>query len=312
MSALSLVAAHESFTAALLAVENQLQSAFRRLRPQDREDAVAEARAATWSAWAGLLKQGKDPVAVGVTGIAHNAVRYVKNGRRVGNRNAGRGAMDVYHRKAQEACGFRVVSLDSQAEYDARPARNVWRDWLAEDNRVTPADEACFRLDFGVWLAGLPARKRKMAELLAEGHETGVVAQTVGVSNGRVSQMRSESWRRQPGRAFQGEDGGNRDSNAAQTGPDSRLRDSASPVSEPGKRPAGGGSLFQLAYRLRVGRAAPRQGAARSHAQGALRPPTFFHSYQRSRRTRQDGLGGASSALFLFFDPIPPTPWRGS
>ena len=49
----------------------------------------------------------------------------------------------------------------------------------------------------------VPARKREMAELLAEGHETGAVATIVGVSAGRVSQMRSElaaSWR-----AFQGE-----------------------------------------------------------------------------------------------------------
>jgi hypothetical protein len=215
MSALSLVAAHEHFTASLPAVENQLQAAFRRLRPQDREDAVAEARAATWSAWAGLVKKGKDPVAVGVSGIAHNAVRYVKNGRRLGNRNAGRGAMDVYHRKAQAECGFKVFSFNSNTEIDARPARNTWREWVAADNRVTPADEACFRLDFGVWLAGLPARKREMAELLAEGHETGAVATIVGVSNGRVSQMRSElaaSWR-----AFQGEDGGKGDSPAVPT-----------------------------------------------------------------------------------------------
>ena len=144
-------------------------------------------------------------VEVGVSGIAHNAVRYVKNGRRLGNRNSGRGAMDVYHRRAQATCGFRVVSLSSNTEIESRPARNVWREWVAEDNRVTPADEACFRLDFGAWLEGLPARKREMAELLAEGHETGVVARTVGVSMGRVSQMRSElaaSWR-----AFQGEDG---------------------------------------------------------------------------------------------------------
>jgi hypothetical protein len=178
------------------------------VRPQEREEAVADATAAAWSAWSGLLKRGKDPVAVGVSGISHNAVRYVKNGRRLGNRNSGRGAMDVYHKKAQAACGFKVFSFNSNAEIESRPARNVWREWVAEDNRVTPADEACFRLDFSDWLAGLPARKREMAELLAEGHETGVVATIVGVSQGRVSQMRSElaaSWR-----AFQGEDGGNR------------------------------------------------------------------------------------------------------
>ena len=78
-----------------------------------------------------------------------------------------------------------------------------WREWLAEDNKVTPADEAAFRLDFEGWLAGLPERKRRVAELLAEGHEGVVVARTVGIAPSRVTQLRSElaaSWR-----AFQGQ-----------------------------------------------------------------------------------------------------------
>ena len=74
-----------------------------------------------------------------------------------------------------------------------------WR----ESNRVTPADEAAFRVDFGRWLADLPERKRQMAELLLQGHRTGDVAGMVGVSQGRVSQVRLEleaDWR-----TFQGE-----------------------------------------------------------------------------------------------------------
>ena len=47
-------------------------------------------------AWHGLIRKGKDPLAVGVTGIANNAIRYVRNGRRVGNTTCGRGAMDVF------------------------------------------------------------------------------------------------------------------------------------------------------------------------------------------------------------------------
>ena len=58
-------------------------------RWQDHEEAVAEARAAAWSAWHGLIRKGKDPLAVGVTGIANNAIRYVRNGRRVGNTSCG-------------------------------------------------------------------------------------------------------------------------------------------------------------------------------------------------------------------------------
>jgi hypothetical protein len=205
MSALSLVAAQEQFTATLSAVEDAVKFAFRKqLRPQEYEEALAEAKAAAWSAWAGLLKRGKDPVEVGVHGIATNAVRYVKNGRKVGNRTCGRGALDVYHRKAQAASGFTLVSLDSGDEILAGSSgRSVWRERLAEDPRGTPADEACFRLDFECWLGGLPGRKRRIVELLAEGHDGVVVARTLGLTPGRVSQVRTEleaNWR-----AFEGE-----------------------------------------------------------------------------------------------------------
>jgi hypothetical protein len=82
------------------------------MRRQEYEEALAEARAAAWSAWHGLIRKGKDPLAIGVTGIAMNAIRYVRNGRRVGNTSCGPGAMDVF-RKAQKARDFKVVSLDS-------------------------------------------------------------------------------------------------------------------------------------------------------------------------------------------------------
>ena len=149
MSALSLVAAQEQFTATLSAVEDAVKFAFRRrLRPQEYEEALAEARAAAWSAWHGLVERGKDPVEVGVHGIAANAIRWVRARRKVGNTNCGRGAMDVYHPRAQAACGFTLVSLDSDHVDAEDPARVSWREWLAEDNKVTPADEAAFHLDF--------------------------------------------------------------------------------------------------------------------------------------------------------------------
>jgi hypothetical protein len=199
MSTMSLVAAQEQFTATLSAVEDAVKFAFRRrLRHQEYEEALAEARAAAWSAWHGLVERGKDPVEVGVHGIATNAIRWVRARRKVGNTNCGRGAMDVYHPRAQAACGFTLVSLDSD-HVDARDATaGTWREWLSEDNKVTPADEAAFRLDFEGWLSALPERKRRVAELLAEGHEGVVVARTVGIAPSRVTQLRSElaaSWR---------------------------------------------------------------------------------------------------------------------
>ena len=204
MLAMSLVAAQEQFTATLNAVEDAARYAFRRRRRQDREEALAEARAAAWSAWHGLIGKGKDPLAVGVTGIANNAIRYVRNGRRVGNTTCGRGAMDVFHRRAQAACGFRVVSLDSNDQFIPGSLVGTWKEWLACDHRIGPADAAAFRVDFAAWLTGLPRRKRQIAELLAEGHEPGLVARLVGVSPARVTQVRhalEASWRQFQGPA---------------------------------------------------------------------------------------------------------------
>ena len=205
MSAISLFTAQEQFTATLSAVEDAVKFAFRRrLRPQEYEEALAEARAAAWSAWHGLVQRGKDPVEVGVHGIAANAIRWVRARRKVGNTNCGRGAMDVYHPRAQAACGFTLVSLDSDRVDVGDSTPGTWREWLSEDNRLTPADEAAFRLDFEGWLACLPGRKRRVAELLAEGHEGVVVARTVGVAPSRVTQLRSElaaSWREFQGQA---------------------------------------------------------------------------------------------------------------
>jgi hypothetical protein len=105
--------------------------------------------------------------------------------------------MDVF-RKAQKARDFKVVSLDSNDQFIPGWLVGTWKEWLACDNRVGPADEAAFRLDFTAWLAGLPEKKRWVAELLAEGHEGHVVARLVGIAQSRVSQLRGEleaSWR---------------------------------------------------------------------------------------------------------------------
>jgi hypothetical protein len=202
---MSLVAAQQEFDHHLPAIENAVHFAFRRrfrMRRQDYEEALAESIAAAWSAWVGLLSRGKDPLKVGVHGIASNAVRYVRNGRRVGNRSSGRSAMDVNHRKARAACGYSIKSLDGNGLPVGQTA-STWRDWIVADNRCTPADEAAFRLDFAAWLASLPARRRRTAELLSEGHGTGEVAKELGMTSAAVSQARA--WLERSWRKFQGE-----------------------------------------------------------------------------------------------------------
>jgi hypothetical protein len=198
MSITSLIDAQDAFAAQLEVIVGATRYAFRkrRLRRHDYEDILAEAIAACWSAWVGLLSRGRDPLEVGVCGIANQAARYVRSGRRIANRSGGRGAMDVYHRRAQKARGFRVFNSGEGAAVEEAD-HGVWT------NGCTPADLACFRIDHAAWLAALAPRRRRTAELLAAGYGTLEVAKDVGVSPPAVTQARAalcESWRR-----FQGE-----------------------------------------------------------------------------------------------------------
>ena len=195
LSGPSLTVAHQQFEAALPVMT--IRYNFRLWPRRRRADAIDAARAACWLAWHGLLARGRDPLAVGDTAIAFNASRYVKNGRQFGCGTSGRGGRDVFHPKAQADCGFKIISLDRQVESGPGAVSDAWREWLAEDNRVNPADEAAFRVDFESWLESLPGRDRRIAELLATGEMTLVVARMVGISPGRVSQLRREfakSW----------------------------------------------------------------------------------------------------------------------
>jgi hypothetical protein len=201
----ALSAAQEQFTACLPAVENAARFAFRRrlrFSRQDYEEARAQAFAAAWSAWIGLLRKGKNPIQVGVHGIANNVIRYVRSGRRIGNLHCGRSARDVHHRKAQTAGAYTIQSLDSNGQPPPL-TKGGWRDWSAHHHRYTPADEAAFRIDFDAWLDSLPQRRRQTAQLLAQGYGTFEVARCIGVTPAAVSQARG--WLEKSWRAFQGE-----------------------------------------------------------------------------------------------------------
>jgi hypothetical protein len=202
MSTVTLAIAHEQFEAALPAIQRSAHYLFRHRR-RDRDELLAELTACCWKAWRGLLERGKDPLAVGISGIIGWAARHALKGRRIGNRGGGRGALDVLNRRAKTAGQYRVVSYDSGPANRSGSEPAPWKEWLTMDNRVSPADEAAFRLDFSTWLASLPPRRRRTAELLAEGYGTREVAQQVGLSAAAVSQARlwlEKSWGK-----FQGE-----------------------------------------------------------------------------------------------------------
>jgi hypothetical protein len=182
---------HEEFEAFLPRIKEAARFAFRGLNAADRAEAVADLTAATWSAWSGLIKRGQNPLEVGPIGILTNSVRYVKNGRRVGNKGSGRGRMDIWNHRTQRATGFKLISL-AAAQRDGE-----LRAWIAGDQRTTPADHAAFLVDFQEWLGRLPELRRLSAELLSQGYGTLEVAERVGLSPGAISQARAalqRSW----------------------------------------------------------------------------------------------------------------------
>src|SRR5207237_7735116 len=98
--------------------------------------------------------------------------------------------------------GYKITGLDGNDQPEGEAAGG-WRDWIAADNRWTPADEGAFRLDFAAWLARLPDRRRRTAELLSLGHGTGEVARELGITAAAVSQARA--WLERSWRTYQGE-----------------------------------------------------------------------------------------------------------
>ena len=176
------------------AIENYARRAFGNLRPQDREEAIADVIAHAFCAFRRLVELGKQDVAY-ASPLARFAVARFRAGRRVGSKL---GSSDIYSWLAQRRRGFCLKSLG--------PTNGVSDTWaeILVDNTLTPIpDQVAFRLDFAAWLAAQDRRSRKLVAHLALGHTPTEAAQEFRISKARISQLRiamQASWL-----AFQGE-----------------------------------------------------------------------------------------------------------
>ena len=177
------------------AIENYARRAFRKLRPQEREEAICEVMAHAFCAFRRLVELGKQNVAY-ATPLARFAVARFRAGRGVGSKLS---SSDVFSWLAQRRRKFCLTSLEPTSGIS-----DTWTEILV-DNRLTPIpDQVAFRLDFAAWLAAQDRRNRKLVAHLALGNTPSEAAQKFRVSKARVSQLRSTlqaSWQ-----AFQGED----------------------------------------------------------------------------------------------------------
>jgi hypothetical protein len=185
---------NERFLEMLPRIRSQARLAFRRLRPELKQELVQEVTVNAYVAYVRLVEQGKANIAY-ATPLANYAIRQVLAGRRVGMKVNSR---DVSSIVAQRRRGFTLINFLPNSS-----GANIWCQILA-DNTLTPVlDQVAFRLDFPVWLNIQNRRKQALAKFLALGHTATEAAGRFRVSIARISQLRRElevSWQ-----AFQGE-----------------------------------------------------------------------------------------------------------
>lgn len=162
--------------------------AFRTLRAEAKEEAIAETIANVSVAFNRLMEQGKE-AKIYASVLTRYAVAQIRSGRRVGK---SLNSDCVLSDAAKQKHGLHIDRLDYRVQ------RGEWFEFIVEDRRTPVPDQAAFRCDFPGWLDLLSPQKRQIAENLAVGDTTSEVAQACKVSPGRISQIRRElekSWR---------------------------------------------------------------------------------------------------------------------
>ncbi len=183
-------ACRAEFEAVLSRIEHHASVQFRHVKcPGNRDEMVAETLALSWKWWVSLWDRGKEPRRF-VSALATFALKAARSGRRICGQEK---AKDVMSSRAQTVKGFLLVSLPAFSTLSGNP--------IAEaliSNTVTPVDEqVAFRMDFPAWLASLDVHRRQIVQLLLAGERTIDIAEKVGKSAARISQLRVEfclSW----------------------------------------------------------------------------------------------------------------------
>ena len=179
---------HAAFLVMLPIIVRHFRVAFRHLRAEAKEEAIAEAPANACAAYRRLVKQGRAHMGF-PTVLARFAVAQVFDGTRVGS---GQNTRDVLSSRAQKKKCFQVQRLD---HFDDE--NDQWIEAVVEDPHTPVFDQVCFRMDFPAWMARLSRRNRRIAQSLSIGNSTSAVARRFRISSGRISQLRRqfyESW----------------------------------------------------------------------------------------------------------------------
>jgi hypothetical protein len=161
---------------------------FRSFPTEAREELVQETVANCLVAYQRLFQLGRAHLAY-PTVLVRYAVGRIRDGRRVGS---SRRAADVLAESARNQETYQIHYLGTPQEQN-----DGWRERLTENRRTPVPDQVAFRIDFSDWLARHSPRDRRMIGWLIHGEGTQAVARRLGLSPGRISQLRRElhdSW----------------------------------------------------------------------------------------------------------------------
>jgi hypothetical protein len=161
----------------LPAIQNNAQIQFRRLRDEQRDEAVQEAIAAAAISYQTLAAKGRAHDAHPST-IATHAVQHVRSRRHVGGSQEA--ARDVMSSVARRRHGFRLDFGNCDG----------LQNMLSSSGRADVPGLAAFRVDFDRWFSMFAKRDQRIITALASGEFTKAVAERFAISPGRVSQLR--------------------------------------------------------------------------------------------------------------------------
>lgn len=184
-----LAAIQKGFEESLPCIMRVAKFRLRGLTGEAKDDAIAEVVALSWQSYRRLAEQGRDPP---VPKIAEFSSRRVRCGRGLANPNPVQESLSATCRHRH---GYDIESIPLSSEDACDPALI---DALVDD-RISPADEAAFKIDTTEWLAGLGDRNQQIADQLMAGLYQSEVAELHGVSRMRIYQLRqdmADEWRR--------------------------------------------------------------------------------------------------------------------